>query len=87
VKARFEELGWPPMDFVGHGIGLFVHEDPYIGPDPSARLETGMVLGVEPVLLVPGKYGFQVKDVVAVGPDGCDVLSDVTDTDHLLVIE
>jgi Xaa-Pro aminopeptidase len=86
VMARFEELGWPPMDFVGHGIGLFVHEDPYIGPDVEARLETGMVLGVEPILLVPGAYGFQVKDIVAVGRDGCDVLSDVTNTDRLLAI-
>jgi Xaa-Pro aminopeptidase len=87
VMARFEELGWPPMDFVGHGIGLFVHEDPYIGPDPGARLESGMVLGVEPVLLVPGEFGFQVKDIVAVTSTGCDVLSDVTNTDRLLVVQ
>jgi Xaa-Pro aminopeptidase len=87
VMDRFDEWGWPPMDFVGHGIGLFVHEDPYLGPDAEARLETGMVLGVEPVLLVPGAYGFQVKDIVAVGPEGCDLLSDVTNTDRLLVIE
>jgi Xaa-Pro aminopeptidase len=87
AMAKFDELGWPRMGFVGHGIGLFVHEDPYLGPQPDAVLEAGMVLGVEPVLLVPGKYGFQVKDIVAVGPDGCDVLSDVTNTDRLLVIE
>jgi Xaa-Pro aminopeptidase len=87
VMGRFDELGWPRMGFVGHGIGLFVHEDPYIGPDADAVLESGMVLGVEPVLLVPGRYGFQVKDIVAVDPDGCDVLSDVTNTDRLLVIE
>lgn len=87
VMARFDALGWPRMDFVGHGIGLFVHEDPYLGPDEDARLEMGMVLGVEPVLLVPGAYGFQVKDIVAVRPDGCDLLSDATDTDRLLVIE
>lgn len=87
VKARFEELGWEPMSFVGHGIGLFVHEEPYIGRYGDARLESGMVLGTEPVLLIPGKYGFQVKDIVAVGPDGCDVLSDVTNTDRLLVVE
>jgi Xaa-Pro dipeptidase len=87
VVARFEELDWPPMGFVGHGIGLFVHEDPYIGRYHDARLETGMVLGTEPVLLLPGRYGFQVKDIVSVGPDGCDVLSDVTNTDRLLVIE
>jgi Xaa-Pro aminopeptidase len=87
VMARFDALGWPPMDFVGHGIGLFVHEDPYLGPDADAHLEADMVLGVEPVLFVPGRYGFQVKDIVAVRPDGCDVLSDVTNTDRLLVIE
>jgi Xaa-Pro dipeptidase len=87
VMARFEELDWPPMGFVGHGIGLFVHEDPYIGKYRDARLESGMVLGTEPVLLVPGRFGFQVKDIVSVGPDGCEVLSDVTNTDRLLIIE
>jgi Xaa-Pro dipeptidase len=87
VMGRFAELGWPQMGFVGHGIGLFVHEEPYIGKYGDARLESGMVLGTEPVLLVPGAYGFQVKDIVSVGPDGCEVLSDVTNTDQLLVIE
>lgn len=87
VMARFEELGWQPMSFVGHGIGLFVHEEPYIGRYGDARIESGMVLGTEPVLLLPGRYGFQVKDIVSVGPDGCEVLSDVTNTDELLVIE
>jgi Xaa-Pro dipeptidase len=87
VKARFEELGWEPMSFVGHGIGLFVHEEPYIGRYGDARIESNMVLGTEPVLLLPGRYGFQVKDIVAVTPEGCQILSDVTNTDQLLVIE
>jgi Xaa-Pro aminopeptidase len=46
-----------------------------------------MVLGTEPVLLVPGAYGFQVKDIVAVTADGREVLSDVTATDELFVID
>jgi Xaa-Pro dipeptidase len=87
VKTHFAELGWDPLSFVGHGIGLFVHEEPYIGRYGDARIENGMVLGVEPVLLIPGKFGFQVKDLVSVGPDGCEVLSDMTDTDQLIVIE
>jgi Xaa-Pro dipeptidase len=87
VKSRFEELRWEPLSFVGHGIGLFLHEEPYIGRYGDAEIEAGMVLGVEPVLLVPGRFGFQVKDVVAVGADGCEVLSDVTNTDQLVVIE
>jgi Xaa-Pro dipeptidase len=87
VADRFRGLGWEPMSFVGHGIGLYVHEEPYIGRYGDARLQAGMVLGTEPVLLVPGAYGFQVKDVVAVTDDGCEVLSDVTDTDELFVID
>ena len=87
VADRFRSLGWEPMSFVGHGIGLFVHEEPYIGRYGDAAIRAGMILGTEPVLLVPGAYGFQVKDVVAVGEGGCDVLSDVTNTDNLFVIE
>jgi Xaa-Pro aminopeptidase len=86
VRDRFVALGWRPESFVGHGIGLFVHEEPYIGRYTDAKIEAGMVLGTEPVLLLPGRYGFQVKDIVAVTETGCEVLSDVTDTDELLVI-
>jgi ectoine hydrolase len=87
VGGRFRAAGWEPMSFVGHGIGLFVHEEPYIGRYGDARLEAGMVLGTEPVLLVPGRWGFQVKDIVAVTDGGCQVLSDVTGTDELFVID
>jgi Xaa-Pro aminopeptidase len=87
VRSRFEELEWEPLSFVGHGIGLFLHEEPYVGRYGDAQLATGMTLGVEPVLLLPGRFGFQVKDVVLVGDSGCEVLSDITNTDHLIVIE
>jgi Xaa-Pro dipeptidase len=87
VADRFRSQGWEPLSFVGHGIGLFVHEEPYIGRHGDAELGAGMVLGTEPVVLVPGAYGFQVKDVVAVTEGGCDVLSDVSNTDELLRIE
>ena len=87
VSDQFRELGWEPMSFVGHGIGLFVHEEPYIGSYGDADIEGGMVLGTEPVLLIPGAYGFQVKDIVTVTDGGIDLLSDVTNTDELFVIE
>jgi ectoine hydrolase len=87
VADRFRELGWEAMSFVGHGIGLFVHEEPYIGSYGDADIEAGMVLGTEPVLLIPGAYGFQVKDIVTVTDGGIDLLSDVTNTDELFVIE
>jgi Xaa-Pro aminopeptidase len=83
---RFAPLGFAPISFVGHGIGQFLHEAPYLGARSDAVLEAGMVLGVEPLCYVPGRFGFQNKDMVAVTPGGCELLSDVVDTDRLFPI-
>ena len=84
---KFGELGFSPISFVGHGIGLFLHEEPYLGKYGDARLEAGMVLGVEPLVYAPGKFGLQNKDMVAVTEHGCELLSDVTNTDTLFMVE
>jgi len=83
----------PPISFVGHGIGLFLHEDPYLGRTPiigsseDAYLEAGMVLGFEPLCYRTGYgFGMQNKDMVVVTQNGCELLSDYADTDHLLRI-
>lgn len=91
--ARLAMSKLPPISFVGHGIGLFLHEDPYIGHTPmigstrDAVLEAGMVLGFEPLCYRTGHgFGMQNKDMVAVTDDGCELLSDYAETDHLLKI-
>jgi Xaa-Pro dipeptidase len=90
---KLSELDLPPISFVGHGIGLHLHEDPYIGTTPEigksgdARLEAGMVLGVEPLCYQTGHgYGMQNKDMMLVTDTGCELLSDYANTDRLLVI-
>ena len=86
---RFGALGLPPIAFVGHGIGLHLHEAPYLAAHETARLEPGMVLGVEPLVYRTGLgYGMQIKDMIAVREDGAaDLLSDATDNDRLIVVE
>jgi Xaa-Pro aminopeptidase len=81
---KFSELGFEPISFVGHGIGLFLHEDPYLGRYGNSELEAGMVLGIEPLVYIPGRMGLQNKDMVAVTPNGAELLSDHTRTDKLL---
>jgi Xaa-Pro aminopeptidase len=90
---KLGEMNLPPISFVGHGIGLHLHEDPYIGRTPEigktgdARLEAGMVLGVEPLCYRTGHgYGMQNKDMMLVTERGCELLSDYADTDRLLVV-
>jgi Xaa-Pro dipeptidase len=84
----------PPISFVGHGIGLHLHEDPYLGETPllgqpgkSASLEANMVLGFEPLCYRTG-YGFGVqnKDLLLVTETGSELLSDYTNTDRLIRI-
>jgi Xaa-Pro dipeptidase len=82
------ELGLPPISFIGHGIGLHLHEDPYLGPTADRALEAGMVLGIEPLIYQTGfGFGMQNKDMVLVTPDGCELMSNYLDTDKLLIVE
>lgn len=78
-------LDMPPIAFVGHGIGLHLHEDPYLGHQNDCALEVGMVLGIEPLIYRTGHgFGLQNKDMVAVTETGCALLSDVSDTTMLM---
>lgn len=85
--GKLAELGLPPISFIGHGIGLHLHEDPYLGPTEDQPLQAGMVLGVEPLIYETGfGFGMQNKDMVLVTENGCELLSDYLDTDALLVV-
>ena len=84
---KFSELNLPPISFVGHGIGLHLHEEPYLGGKGETLLESGMVLGVEPLVYGWGRgFGLQIKDMVLVTSEGCEVLSDRTANDELITI-
>ncbi len=54
----------------GHGIGLEVHEHPYMVAGNAIPLEPGMAFSVEPGIYLPGEFGVRIEDVVVVGEDG-----------------
>ena len=81
---KFSELGFEPISFVGHGIGLFLHEEPYLGRYGDKTLQEGMVLAIEPLVFIPERMGLQNKDMIAVTKNGCELLSDYTPTDRLI---
>jgi Xaa-Pro aminopeptidase len=81
---KFSELGFESISFVAHGIGLHLHEEPYMGRYGNAIVETGMVGAFEPLVYIPGRFGMQNKDMFAVAENGCELLSDDTPTDTLL---
>ncbi len=86
-RNKLSELDLPPISFVGHGIGLHLHEDPYLGPTEDQPLEAGMVLGIEPLVYETGfGFGMQNKDMFLVTQGGCEILSDYLDSDRLLIV-
>ncbi len=60
----------------GHGIGLDVHEPPYIVHGNERRLEEGMAFSIEPGAYFTGRFGVRIEDVVVLGPDGAIVMTD-----------
>ncbi|WP_316667715.1 Xaa-Pro peptidase family protein [uncultured Propionibacterium sp.] len=54
----------------GHGIGMEVHEHPYMVRGNDLPLEPGMVFSVEPGVYLPGRFGVRIEDIVAIGPEG-----------------
>ncbi|GED97993.1 M24 family metallopeptidase [Gordonia crocea] len=56
----------------GHGIGLSVHEEPYIVAGNDLVLAPGMAFSVEPGIYFDGRWGARIEDIVIVTDDGCE---------------
>jgi Xaa-Pro aminopeptidase len=59
----------------GHGIGLEVHEPPYIVDGNGEVLATGMTFSVEPGIYLADRFGVRIEDIVAVVDDGVEHLN------------
>jgi Xaa-Pro aminopeptidase len=59
----------------GHGIGLDVHEEPYIVAGNDLALEPGMAFSVEPGVYFAGRYGARIEDIVVCTADGVERLN------------
>jgi Xaa-Pro aminopeptidase len=59
----------------GHGIGLDVHEHPYLVEGNDTQLEAGMAFSIEPGVYVPGDFGVRIEDIVVCTPEGVDELN------------
>lgn len=66
----------------GHGLGLEVHEAPYLTATSETILETGMVFSIEPGIYLPGRFGIRLEDIVVLEEDGPRVLSALPRTAH-----
>ena len=59
----------------GHGIGLSVHEEPYIVAGNDLPLVEGMAFSVEPGIYFPGEWGARIEDIVIVTAEGAEAMN------------
>jgi Xaa-Pro aminopeptidase len=60
---------------LGHGVGLAVHEKPGASRLSEDTFEAGMSLTIEPGIYLPGEFGVRIEDLVIIGQDGIEILS------------
>ena len=77
-RAPIEEagLGEHFRHRMGHGIGLDVHERPFLSPEDETPLEAGMTFTDEPSIIVHGSFGMRIENIVVCADGGARVLND-----------
>ena len=69
---------------LGHGIGMDVHEPPFLNANDQTVMLEGMCFTVEPSIMVPHRFGARVEDIVLVGAGGGEPLTNAQKTLHVL---
>ena len=80
ARAVVSEAGYGDrfVHRTGHGIGLDVHEPPYIVEGNETLLEAGMTFSDEPGIYLAGRFGVRIEDQVVVTPGGAERLNEAS---------
>ncbi len=77
ARAVIEEAGYGPrfVHRLGHGLGIDIHEPPWITASSETVLEEGHVFSIEPGIYLQGRFGVRLEDIVVMRADGPEILS------------
>jgi Xaa-Pro aminopeptidase len=64
----------------GHGLGIDVHEEPYMTGTSERSIEVGNVFSIEPGIYLPGRFGIRLEEIVIVREHGPEIFSQLPRT-------
>jgi Xaa-Pro aminopeptidase len=82
--GQFMGVGSEKVRFVGHGLGVFLDEPPFVAPKMKDRLEADMVLAIEPKVSLPGIGVVGIENTVRVTEKGIELLTACSDEFYIL---
>ena len=62
----------------GHGLGIDIHEPPYITATSEVVLDKGMVFSIEPGIYLQGRFGVRLEEIVILRSNGPEILSELS---------
>ncbi len=71
VENDFKLHGYDLVHALGHGVGLDIHEIPFVHSKNDSTLKEKMVITNEPGIYVPGKFGVRIEDTTLITKNGC----------------
>lgn len=71
VENDFKLNNYDLIHSLGHGVGLEIHEPPYVSYTSDTQLKENMIVTDEPGIYIPGKFGVRIEDTVQITKFGC----------------
>lgn len=84
VENDFKLNGYDLVHSLGHGVGLDIHEIPFINGKNDNILKANMVVTNEPGIYIPGAFGVRIEDTVLITKSGCINLTK-SDKNYIIV--
>ncbi len=71
VENDFKLNGNDLIHALGHGVGMEIHEQPYVSSRSDTLLKENMIVTDEPGIYIPGKFGVRIEDTAQITKFGC----------------